>query len=112
MIKNTKEYNVPVEAALDVIGGKWKVIILCHLRETKKRTSELRKLMPEISQRMLTQQIRELEEDGIVIRKVYSQIPPKVEYSLSDYGKTLRNILDSIDHWGEKHIEKCDRNQK
>ncbi|MGM0921285.1 MAG: winged helix-turn-helix transcriptional regulator [Bacillota bacterium] len=85
-----------LNCALDVIGGKWKVIILCHLRETKKRTSELRKLMPEISQRMLTQKIRELEEDGIVIRKVYSQIPPKVDYSLSEYENV--GLSGQLDH--------------
>ncbi|MCA0170649.1 winged helix-turn-helix transcriptional regulator [Bacillus sp. RAR_GA_16] len=102
-------YALPVEVALEVLGGKWKMIILCHLRDTIKRTSELKKVIPGISYRMLTQQLKELEEDGVVVRKSYNQIPPKVEYYLSDYGKTLRKILDSLDQWGEMHIEKCSK---
>ena len=83
-----KTYNIPVEATLEVIGGKWKVVILCHLKRNK-RTSELKRLMPGITQKMLTQQLRELEEDGVIQRKVYDQVPPKVEYSLTDYGSSL-----------------------
>jgi DNA-binding HxlR family transcriptional regulator len=79
---------------------------------TKKRTHELKKLMPDIPPRLLTQQLRELEADGIIIRKTYAQIPPKVEYSLSEYGTSLRKVLDLMDQWGEKHIEKCERNEK
>jgi DNA-binding HxlR family transcriptional regulator len=102
MIK--KKYNISVEAALEVIGGKWKCVILCHLTRGKKRTSELKRLMPGITQKMLTQQLRELEEDGIINRIAYNQIPPKVEYELSDYGWSLQEILDSLCAWGEKHI--------
>jgi DNA-binding HxlR family transcriptional regulator len=101
-----KKYNIPVEAALEVIGGKWKVVILCHLIEGTKRTGGLKKLMPGITQKMLTQQLRELEDDGVILRKVYNQIPPKVEYSLTDYGWSLKEILDSLCSWGEQHIEK------
>ncbi|WP_163100390.1 winged helix-turn-helix transcriptional regulator [Peribacillus alkalitolerans] len=101
-----KKYNIPVEAALDVIGGKWKVVILCHLIKGTKRTNELKKLMPGITQKMLTQQLRELEEDGVILREVYNQVPPKVEYSLTDYGWSLKTILDSLCTWGEQHIEK------
>ncbi|SFA70126.1 MULTISPECIES: helix-turn-helix domain-containing protein [unclassified Bacillus (in: firmicutes)] len=101
-----KKYNIPVEAALEVIGGKWKVVILCHLIKGKKRTSELKKLMPGITQKMLTQQLRELEEDEVILREVYNQVPPKVEYSLTDYGWSLKTILDSLCAWGEQHIEK------
>ena len=101
-----KKYNIPVEAALEVIGGKWKVVILCHLIEGTKRTGYLKKLMPGITQKMLTQQLRELEEDGVINRKVYNQIPPKVEYSLTDYGWSLKGILDSLCSWGEHHIER------
>ncbi|MED0658486.1 winged helix-turn-helix transcriptional regulator [Bacillus smithii] len=101
-----KKYNIPVEATLEVIGGKWKCVILCHLTRGKKRTSELKRLMPGITQKMLTQQLRELEEDGIINRIVYHQIPPKVEYELSEYGWTLQHILDSLCAWGEKHITK------
>ncbi|AJY77345.1 winged helix-turn-helix transcriptional regulator [Paenibacillus beijingensis] len=99
-------YNIPVEATLEVVGGKWKVVILCHLDKGEKRTSELKRLMPEITQKMLTQQLRELEEDGVVKRVIYEQIPPKVVYSLTDYGWSLKPILDAMCSWGEQHIGK------
>jgi DNA-binding HxlR family transcriptional regulator len=99
-----KKYNIGVEATLEVIGGKWKCVILCHLSHGKKRTSELKRLMPNITQKMLTQQLRELEEDGVINRIVYQQIPPKVEYELSEYGRSLENILDSLCAWGENHL--------
>ncbi|KAB2335154.1 winged helix-turn-helix transcriptional regulator [Bacillus mesophilum] len=99
-----KKYNIGVEATLEVIGGKWKCVILCHLTHGKKRTSELKRLMPNITQKMLTQQLRELEEDGVINRIVYNQIPPKVEYELSEYGESLESILDLLCAWGEKHI--------
>jgi DNA-binding HxlR family transcriptional regulator len=101
-----KKYNISVEATLEVIGGKWKCVILCHLTHGKKRTSELKRLMPSITQKMLTQQLRELEQDGVINRIIYNQIPPKVEYELSDYGKSLESILSSLCDWGEKHITK------
>ena len=101
-----KKYNISVEATLEVIGGKWKCVILCHLTHGKKRTSELKRLMPNITQKMLTQQLRELEEDGVINRIVYQQVPPKVEYELSEYGWTLKDILDSLCAWGETHITK------
>lgn len=101
-----KKYNISVEATLEVIGGKWKCVILCHLTHGKKRTSELKRLMPGITQKMLTQQLRELEEDGVINRIVYHQIPPKVEYELSEYGWSLQDILNSLCAWGEKHITK------
>lgn len=101
-----KKYNISVEATLEVIGGKWKSVILCHLTHGKKRTSDLKRLMPNITQKMLTQQLRELEADGIINRIVYNQVPPKVEYELSEYGWTLQGILDSLCAWGENHITK------
>jgi DNA-binding HxlR family transcriptional regulator len=101
-----KKYNISVEATLEVIGGKWKCVILCHLTHGKMRTSELKRIMPSITQKMLTQQLRELEEDGIVNRISYNQVPPKVEYELSKYGCSLKGILDSLCAWGEKHIIK------
>ncbi|RNB86111.1 winged helix-turn-helix transcriptional regulator [Brevibacillus panacihumi] len=99
-----KKYNISVEATLEVIGGKWKCVILCHLTHGEKRTSELKRLMPGITQKMLTQQLRELEEDGIINRIVYEQVPPKVVYELSEYGWSLKGILDTLCAWGEKHI--------
>lgn len=101
-----KKYNISVEATLEVIGGKWKCVILCHLTHGKKRTSELKRLMPNITQKMLTQQLRELEEDGVINRIIYQQIPPKVEYELSAYGKSLEPILTALCNWGENHITK------
>ncbi|OCT16303.1 HxlR family transcriptional regulator [Paenibacillus pectinilyticus] len=101
-----KMYNISVEATLEVIGGKWKCVILCHLTHGKRRTSDLKRLMPRITQKMLTQQLRELEDDGIVKRIVYNQVPPKVEYELSEYGASLTPILDSLCNWGERHIIK------
>ncbi|MCM3324684.1 MULTISPECIES: winged helix-turn-helix transcriptional regulator [Cytobacillus] len=101
-----KKYNISVEATLEVIGGKWKCVILCHLTHGKKRTSELKRLMPNITQKMLTQQLRELEEDGVINRIVYNQVPPKVEYELSEYGQSLEEILNSLCTWGENHLTK------
>ncbi|MGN7402973.1 winged helix-turn-helix transcriptional regulator [Cytobacillus praedii] len=99
-----KKYNISVEATLEVIGGKWKCVILCHLTHGKKRTSELKRLMPTITQKMLTQQLRELEEDGVINRIVYNQVPPKVEYELSEYGRSLEGILNLLCAWGETHL--------
>ncbi|MET3288321.1 UNVERIFIED_CONTAM: DNA-binding HxlR family transcriptional regulator [Brevibacillus sp. OAP136] len=101
-----KKYNISVEATLDVIGGKWKCVILCHLTRGAKRTSELKRLMPGITQKMLTQQLRELEEDGIINRITFNQVPPKVIYELSEYGWSLQGILNALCDWGERHIEK------
>lgn len=96
----------PVEATLEVIGGKWKGIILYHLLEKTIRFNELRRLMPEVTQRMLTAQLRELEADKVIVRKVYPEVPPKVEYSLSEYGKTLKPIIHALQVWGVQHLKK------
>jgi DNA-binding HxlR family transcriptional regulator len=93
----------PVTKTLSVIGGKWKPIILYIIRDEKKRFGEIKKLIPAITQKMLTQQLRELEQDGIINRKVYPVVPPKVEYSLTEYGKTLTPILNTMAEWGEAH---------
>ena len=100
-----KIYNIGVEATMDVIGGKWKPIILCNLRHQSLRTSELKRLIPNICQKMLTQQLRELEAADIINRKVYNQVPPKVEYSLSDYGQSLSTVLSDLCTWGEMHVD-------
>ncbi|WP_321384464.1 helix-turn-helix domain-containing protein [uncultured Enterococcus sp.] len=99
-----KTYNIGVEATMDVIGGKWKPIILCNLRHGALRPSDLQRKIPGISQKMLTQQLRELEEANIVDRKSYNQVPPKVEYSLSRYGETLSSVLDNLCDWGTMHV--------
>jgi DNA-binding HxlR family transcriptional regulator len=101
-----KKYTVGVEAALDVMGGKWKPLIIYHLMTGPKRTSELRRLIPGITQKMLTTQLRGLEKDEIVARKIYEEIPPKVEYKLTPYGWGLKPALDLLCYWGEDHLEK------
>ena len=99
-----KIYHLAVEATLDVIGGKWKPIILCHLGEKSQRNGELKKLIPNISQKVLTQQLRELEQDGIISRKIYGEVPPRVEYSLTKEGRSLREILLAMSNWGEERV--------
>ena len=102
-------YHCPVEATLDVIGGKWKALILFWLRDQVCRFGELRRKIPDISERILTQQLRELEEQGIVHREVYPVVPPKVEYSLTAYGRTLRPITNLMCEWGKKHLRRLQR---
>lgn len=105
-IKN-KEYACTFDITMDLIGGKWKPIIIWHLgTKGTKRFNELKKLLPHITQKMLTQQLRELENDSLVERKVYPQVPPKVEYSLKDLGESLMPILSMMCDWGEDYYKK------
>lgn len=99
-------YGCSVEATLDVIGGKWKGVILFHLLGGTKRFGELRRILPDVTQRMLTLQLRELEEAGIVHREVYREVPPKVEYSLTPFGKSLQPILLLMRDWGDQYQQK------
>jgi DNA-binding HxlR family transcriptional regulator len=93
-----------VEDALGILVGKWKPIILLHLLHSgTNRFSELKRNLSGITQKMLTQQLRELEEEDIITRKVYPQVPPKVEYSITEYGKSLEPILEAMHEWGTKH---------
>lgn len=96
--------NCPVERTLEVIGGRWKVLILRELFEEVKRFGQLHRALQGITQKMLTQQLRELEADGIVYREVYPQVPPKVEYSLTPLGESLKPILEAMHEWGLKHL--------
>jgi DNA-binding HxlR family transcriptional regulator len=98
-------FGCSVEAALEVIGGKWKGVILFHLVSGTKRFNEIRRLIPNATQRMVTLQLRELEADGIVERKIYQQIPPRVEYSLTDFGRSLEPILMLMRDWGNEYLE-------
>lgn len=93
-----------VEAAVGLIDGKWKAIILWHLLAGTLRFNEIRRETQDCSPRMLTNQLRELEQDGLITRKVYAQVPPKVEYSLSDLGRTMEPILSALKAWGDAHI--------
>jgi DNA-binding HxlR family transcriptional regulator len=94
-----------VEATLEVIGGKWKGVLLYHLLNGTLRFGELRRLVPDVTQRMLTQQLRELERDGVIERKVYAQVPPRVDYSLTKFGKTLEPIVLMMRNWGETYLK-------
>lgn len=100
-----KESRCPVETTLTVIGGRWKVLILRELFPGVKRFGELHRSIHGITQKMLTQQLREMESDRILNRKVYPEIPPKVEYSLTSLGKSLKPVLDAMHGWGTKHQE-------
>jgi len=102
-IKHIDETNCPVKATMDIIGGKWKPIILYYLKDGITRFGEFQRLIPHITKKMLTQQLRELERDEIIERKVYHQVPPKVEYSLSEYGKSLKPVLELMATWGNEH---------
>ena len=105
--------NCPVEATIELIGGKYKSVILWHLTDGVKRFSELKRLLPRATEKMLAQQLRDLERDGLVIRTVYPVVPPKVEYSLSDLGRTIIPVLDAMCSWGDGYLaslyEKKDR---
>ncbi|MDE1463788.1 winged helix-turn-helix transcriptional regulator [Spartinivicinus poritis] len=101
----TENLDCPVTAAIDVIGGKWKVIILYHLRNNTLRFGELRKRIPKITQKMLTQQLRELEANHLIVRKVYAEVPPRVEYTSTPIADELRPIMDMLCAWGERHKE-------
>ncbi|MEK5238379.1 helix-turn-helix domain-containing protein [Paenibacillus sp. FSL L8-0470] len=106
MPETIKTYNTAVEATLEVIGGKWKPVILFFLTFGKKRNGELMGLMPAITQKVLTQQLRELEEDGVLKRTSYNVVPPRVEYELTEYGWSLKAILHLLCKWGDTHIER------
>lgn len=95
--------NCPVEACLDMIGGKWKGVILSRLSGQTWRFNELKRSIPRITQRMLTTQLRELERDKLISRKVFAEVPPRVEYSLTSKGRSLGPILEALLDWGKKH---------
>ncbi len=110
-----REYNsrtgCAVEATLDVIGGRWKAVIVFYLLHHKMRFGELKKRLPNVTQRMLTLQLRELEEDGVLTRTVYAEVPPRVEYELTEFGRSLKPVLIMMRDWGETYkalLEKQD----
>lgn len=100
------QFGCSVEVTLDVISGKWKGVILFHLLKGERRFNELRRLLPDVTQRMLTLQLRELEEDGIVQRKIFQEVPPHVEYSLTEFGRTLEPMLLLMRDWGDEYTAK------
>lgn len=95
-----------VEAALRVVGGKWKVLIVWHLKEQTRRYGELRRSIPNITEKMLIRQLRELEANGIITRTDYQTVPPHVEYSLSEYGQSLIPVLGALCQWGRLQIQR------
>jgi len=101
--KDDQDYGCPIEVALDVIGGKWKGMVLYRLMDGTARFNELRRLMPKATQRMLTLQLRELERDGVIRRTVYAEVPPRVEYNLTELGSSLRPVLETMSKWGTRY---------
>ena len=95
----------PAEVTVNIIGGRWKLLILYHLFQGVKRFSELQRAVSGITQKMLTQQLREMERDGLVHREIYPQVPPKVEYSLTGLGESLRSVVDAMSRWGKMFNE-------
>jgi DNA-binding HxlR family transcriptional regulator len=108
MTNESAQGTVFVQSTLKVLGGKWKILILWHLKDEGKRFSELKRLMPKITEKMLIQQLRELEKDGIVNRFVHSEVPPKVEYSFTEYGLSLKPVLQALCNWGEQHLKRIE----
>jgi DNA-binding HxlR family transcriptional regulator len=102
------EGTVFVQTTLKVLGGKWKLLILWHLKDGAKRFSELKRLIPEITEKMLIQQLRELEKDEIVNRNVQSDIPPRVEYSFTAYGRSIIPVLEPLCSWGQEHLKRTE----
>jgi DNA-binding HxlR family transcriptional regulator len=98
-----------VQATLKVLGGKWKLLILWHLKDAAKRYSVLKRLIPEISEKVLIQQLRELEYDGIISRTTLAKMPPKVEYAFTDYGRTLIPVFKPLCEWGEEHLKRINQ---
>ena len=94
----------PVEATLELIGGKWKGLVLFHLLQGTMRFSELRRKVPGVTQRMLTRQLRELESAGLVLRTVYAEVPPRVEYALTVEGESLRPVILALREWGRNYL--------
>ncbi|HLF36092.1 MAG TPA: winged helix-turn-helix transcriptional regulator [Cyclobacteriaceae bacterium] len=100
ILLNGKEFHCAMDITMNYIGGKWKTVVLWYLRKDKKRFGELKKLIPNITEKMLSLQLKDLESDGIVRRKIYPEVPPKVEYYLTEFGKTLIPMLEEIAKWG------------
>jgi len=99
-VLNGHEFHCAMDITMNYIGGKWKTVVLWYLRKDKKRFSELRRLIPNITEKMLSLQLKDLEHDGIVGRKLYAEVPPKVEYFLTDFGKSMIPMLEEIARWG------------
>lgn len=104
-MKCPSTYSCPVEATLELIGGKYKALILFHLIDETLRFNQLQKLIPQATPKMLTQQLRELEKDGLLSRTVYPVVPPKVEYSLTAFGQSIIPVLNAMCNWGTDYLD-------
>jgi DNA-binding HxlR family transcriptional regulator len=104
-----KKFNNPVELSLSIIGGKWKIPIIWRLKDGEKRYGEIRRSLTKVTHKMLTQQLRELEQDEIIKRKVYKEVPPKVEYSLTLLGESVIPVIDLLREWGEQYRNVFDK---
>lgn len=103
-----KVFNCPLEITVSLVGGKWQCVILWHLRKGALRFSQLKRRLPGITPKMLTQQLRDLEENELIVRKIYPVIPPKVEYTLSEYGNSFVPVLKSMYSWGKQYSKEYD----
>lgn len=99
-------YLCGIDAAMDVLAGKWKSLILWELEHGTRRFSALKRALPGVSEKMLIQHLREMEADGLVHREVFREVPPKVEYSLTEHGSSLNTALGALGHWGEARIQR------
>jgi len=108
-MKPKRAYGSGLEAAFDVIGGKWKIVILWELLPQPRRFGELKRLAAGITEKMLIQQLRQMEADGIIRREAFHEIPPRVEYSLTEFGISLKEVLDPLCAWGSEHMERIER---
>lgn len=100
-----RNYNCPMEMTIDLIGGKWKALLLWNLSVQTLRFSELQRQFPLLTQKMLTQQLRELAKDGLIERKAYDEMPPRVEYSLTEFGRTIMPVLYAMNQWGTAYLD-------
>jgi DNA-binding HxlR family transcriptional regulator len=103
LVQGEKVYNTPMEVTLEVIGGKWKALLVYRLLDGALRFSELKRQVPGITEKMLTQQLRELERDGVLNRRVFAEVPPRVEYCVSEHGRSLQPVLAAMCQWGRQH---------
>jgi len=102
---NDKDYRCPIEVTIDVIGGKWRSLIIWHLNREVLRFSEIQKIVSGISKKVLSEHLRDLEKNGFIERKVYPEVPPRVEYMMTPKGRKLGEVLDSMERWGRELLE-------
>jgi len=108
-LNKEKSKACPIAGSINIFGGKWKPEILYYINLVPRRFNELRRLIPEVTQRMLTQQLRELQRDGIINRKQFMEIPPKVVYSMTDLGNSLIPIFNQLEKWGDLNMSKVEK---